>query len=154
MHKSLYIKRPQVKTVPYCIYMITFMHKSLYIKRPQVKTVPYCIYTITFFMHKPLYIKRPQIKTAPYCIYMITFMLKPLYIKDPKLNPYRAAITPLVSKQYSTYAVAIVSFSCLPREAPVLREIRTLRQVAHKVARMYLHYGFYAPRQYGTGDIF
>ena len=28
-HKTLYMKRPQVKTVPYCICMITFMHKPL-----------------------------------------------------------------------------------------------------------------------------
>ena len=49
------------------------------------------------------------------------------------LKQYRTTITPLASKQYSTYAVTIVPFSCLPREAPFLREIRTLRQVAHKL---------------------
>ena len=31
--QPLYTKRPQVKTVPYCIHMITFMHKPLYIKK-------------------------------------------------------------------------------------------------------------------------
>ena len=58
----------QVKTVPYCTYMITFT-KPLYIKRPQAKTVPYHIYMITS-MHKPLEcIKRPQVKQVPYCNY-------------------------------------------------------------------------------------
>ena len=56
-----------------------------------------------------------------------------IHKKDPKLKQYRTAITPLASKQYSTYAVTIVTFSCLPREAPFLGEIRTLRQVAHKL---------------------
>ena len=56
-----------------------------------------------------------------------------IHKQDPKLKQYRTAITPLASKQYSTYAVTIVTFSCLPREAPFLREIRTLRQVAHKL---------------------
>ena len=46
---------------------------------------------------------------------------------------YRTTITPLASKQYSTYTVTIAPFSCLPREASFLREIRTLRQVAYKL---------------------
>ena len=77
-----------------------------------------------------------------------------IHTPPPKLKQYHTAITPLASKQYSTCAVTMVPFSCLPREAPFLREIRTLRQVAHIVARIYLHYGFCAPRQHGSGDIF
>ena len=38
-----------------------------------------------------------------------------------------------IPKQYSTYTVTIAPFSYLPREAPFLREIRTLRQVVHKL---------------------
>ena len=47
------------------------------------------------------------------------------------LKQCRTTITPLASIQYSTYAVTIVPFSCLPREAPSF--LRTLRQVAHKL---------------------
>ena len=59
MHKPLYIKRPQVKTVPYCIHMITFMHKPLKYqkKKKKVKTVPYCNYSSrveTSTVHTPL----------------------------------------------------------------------------------------------------
>ena len=36
--------------------------------------------------------------------------------KDPKLKEYRTATNPLASKQYSTYAVTIVPFFCLPCE--------------------------------------
>ena len=42
----------------------------------------------------------------------------PLY-KRPHLKQYCTTTTPLASKQYSTYAVTIVPFSCLPREAPL-----------------------------------
>ena len=47
------------------------------------------------------------------------------------LKQCRTTITPLASIQYSIYAVTIVPFSCLPREAPSF--LRTLRQVAHKL---------------------
>ena len=77
-----------------------------------------------------------------------------IHKKDPKLKQYRTAITPLASKQYSTYAVTIDPFPCLPREAPFLREIRALRQVAHKQHRCIYTMVFCVPRQHGSDNIF
>ena len=51
----------------------------------------------------------------------------PLY-KRPHLNQYCTTTTPLASKQYSTYAVTIAPFSCLPCEAPFSPETHTLRR--------------------------
>ena len=87
------------------------------------------------FMHKPLYIKIPQDKTVGTVLHLHVHLhaQTTIHKKDPNLKQYRTVITPFASKRYSTYAVTVASFSCLPRKAPLLREIRTLRQVAHKL---------------------
>ena len=61
------------------------------------------------------------------CIYPIntketvnSSTVPPLYIKKQLLKQYRTTITPLASKQYSTYTVTIASFSCPPREATLV----------------------------------
>ena len=109
------------------------MYKPLCIKRPHVEIVPYCIYMITF-MHKPLYIKRPQVKTVPYCIYMITFMHKPLYVKKTS-SSNSTVLQLLLSRRNSIVHTPLLLslFSACLAKHPFSREIRTLRQVTHKL---------------------
>ena len=65
--------------------------------------------------------------------------------------------TALPSKQYSTYTVTIASFSCLPREAPFLREIRTSHQVCplncSGVSTLYRQYIYFFMRHLQHQDI-
>ena len=58
-------KRPQVKTVPYCTYMIAFMHKPL----SQFKILHL---HDNLHAHTTIHKKDPKIKIVPYCMYMIT----------------------------------------------------------------------------------